>query len=331
MNQDLNNETNTTPVVETPEVPTAEPTTPVAPAPVQPEVPTQNVVVNTPEVAPAPAEPKGKGSKAFIIAIIAVLLIIACVVVGMYIKGELEDRELENAPEEELPTEVITESRDIDKEETYTINYDGNDIDLVFQFYYEKNDKIPTYNDATGEVVETEGYDYRLEILDQPAGYGDYLIGQGKTKEEAKASTLVGTRPTYNADMIKVIKDTATGKDNLLFIIPEYVNTGYKGNFVAVPTFFYIDGNSFKELETSYTYEGFAIAEDTTLGLTADLVKSTHATIRVDGNTIYYIEKEECTDNGGVVTIKKLIIQNGEVIITNASENLKSTGEGASC
>ena len=122
MNEQENNTTNTTtePVVNTSvETPVIETTTtsevaqpPVAETPITQEKPT--VTIGTPEVN-IPEETSKKqsnGSKIFIVIIILVLALIAGFLVFRYVKGELDDNNLANEPEEELPVEVDTPETD---------------------------------------------------------------------------------------------------------------------------------------------------------------------------------------------------------------------------
>ena len=336
MNEQENNITNTTtePVVNTPvEAPVApaEPVAaPVAETPITEETPT--VTIGTPEVNIPEETPKkqSNGSKIFIVIIILVLALIAGFLVFRYVKGELDDNNLANEPEEELPVEVDTPettpvpSENIDIEQTYTVSVNNNAQDFKFTFYYD------TVNQEINGTT-TELYEYMLDITTNNKSLDKYVIGVGSTKEEAKAKTVNNSRPTYNEELIKTIKDTITQKDYIVLLIPEYEFTedeilGNTSAFITKPSIFDENGNHFDTIITSSNLQGYTyIVNDTKYGLTEDYVTTNYSAARIQENSIIYLEKINCENN--TAKVNKFSIANDK-IVNEILETVQINGVG---
>ena len=346
MNEQENNITKTTtePVVNTPvETPVTERATtpeveqpPVVETPITQETPT--VTIGTPEVTIPEETPKkqSNGSKIFIVIIILVLALIAGFLVFRYVKGELDDNNLANEPEEELPVEVETtttpvSSENIDVEQTYTVSVNNKAQDFKFTFYYD------TVNQEINGTT-TELYEYMLEITTKNESLGRFITGRGTTKEEAKAVTVNNSRPTYNEELIKTIKDTATEKDYIVLTIPEYKETRTPDGvvevsaFIATPVIYDANGTFINKVTTTTNLNGFSYIEnDSKYGLTKDYVTANYAAAIIDNNAIIYIEEQNCSTTVITADVKKLTIENGKDKIAVIEEQVPISAEGASC
>ena len=189
---------------------------------------------------------------------------------------------------------------ELDKKETYTIKVKDKDQEFSFTYMLYTNTKL------------TLPYQYILYVSSNGVSYGEYSIGAAKTKAEAKE---IASELKINESMISTIKeDTAFGVEYLVFMIPVYQMYGENPCFVTHPRIYSETGVLLKTIDTSYDIDGYLIPKDPGLGFTKEDVESKYAAIRIENNTIYYVEHVNCAKKENKGNIIKVTIQNQQMI-----------------
>ena len=193
----------------------------------------------------------------------------------------------------------IDEHTESIKQEQYTVTFRGKEqtFNFIYQIYVNKALLKP--------------YQYILYVSSNGVSYGEYSIGAGMTKDEAiNASKDL----KIDGSLIHTIKeDTAFGVEYLVFMIPVYQMYVENPCFVTHPRIYSETGVLLKTIDTSYDIDGYLIPKDPGLGFTKEDVESKYAAIRIENNTIYYVEHVNCAKKENKGNIIKVTIQNQQI------------------